>query len=82
MLNRRILACLLTLSAIATTPAAASPTAPDYAAIVAAPDRSDADRRVKDRLDVRLKTPAAGNIVSVVRSFEDPAPREWMISIW
>ena len=30
--------------------------------------------RVKDRLDGRLKTPAAANIVSVVRPFEDPAP--------
>jgi hypothetical protein len=30
--------------------------------------------RVKDRLDARLKTPAAANIVSVVRPFEDPAP--------
>jgi len=32
--------------------------------------------RVKDRLDTRLKTPAAANIVSVVRPFEDPAPPE------
>ncbi len=30
--------------------------------------------RVKDRLDARLKTPAAANIVSVVRPLEDPAP--------
>ena len=30
--------------------------------------------RVKDRLDARLKTPAAANIVSVVRPFEDLAP--------
>ena len=30
--------------------------------------------RVKDRLAVRLKTPAGGNIVSVVRPFEDPGP--------
>ena len=30
--------------------------------------------RVKDRLHARLKTPAAANIVSVVRRFEDPAP--------
>ena len=30
--------------------------------------------RVKDRLDARLNTPAAANIVSVVRPFEDPAP--------
>ena len=130
-MKHRILACLLTLSAIAATPAAVSQTAPDYAAIVAAPDRSDADRkldtnrapaqwlafigpkpgmkildifavygwkaellaravapggkvyaqnseaaftRVKDRLDARLETPAAANIVSVVRPFEDPAP--------
>jgi predicted methyltransferase len=131
MLKHRILACLLTLSAIAATPPAISQTAPDYAAIVAAPDRSSADRkldtnrapaqwlafigakpglkildifavygwkaellaravapggkvyaqnseavfaRVKDRLDARLKTPAATNIVAVVRPFEDPAP--------
>jgi predicted methyltransferase len=46
MLNRRILACLLTLSAIAATPAAASPTVPNYAAIIATPDRSDADRKL------------------------------------
>jgi predicted methyltransferase len=38
--------------------------------------------RVKDRLDARLKTPATANIVSVVRPFEDPAPRVCMISIW
>jgi predicted methyltransferase len=131
MLKHRILVCLLAVSAIAATPAAFSQTAPDYAAIVATPDRSDADRkldtnrapalwlafigakpgmkvldifavygwkaellaraiapggrvyaqnsqavfaRVKDRLDARLKTPAAANIVSVVRPFEDPAP--------
>src|SRR5207253_8640597 len=131
MLIARILACLLTLSAITAAPAVMSQTAPDYAAIIAAPDRSDADRkldtnraptqwlafigakpgmkvldifavygwkaellaravapggkvyaqnseaafaRVKDRLDARLETPAAANIVSEVRSFEDPAP--------
>ncbi len=131
MVKSRILACLLTLSAIAAAPAAISQTAPDYAAIIAAPDRSDADRkldtnrapaqwlafigakpgmkildieavygwkaellaravapggkvyaqnseaafaRVKDRLEARLKTPAAANIVSEVRPFEDPAP--------
>ena len=39
-------ACLLTLSAIAATPAAIAETAPDYAAIVAASDRSDADRKL------------------------------------
>jgi predicted methyltransferase len=122
---------VLTLSVIAATPVATSQTVPDYAAIVAASDRSDADRkldtnrapaqwlafigakpgmkildiyavygwksellaraaapggqvyaqnseavfaRVKDRLDARLKTPAAANIISVVRPFEDPAP--------
>src|SRR6516225_3491685 len=131
MSKHGILGCLLTLFTIAAAPAAISETAPDYAAIVAAPDRTDADRkldtnrapaqwlafigakpgmkildifavygwkaellaravapdgkvyaqnseaafaRVKDRLDVRLKTPAAANIVSVVRPFEDPAP--------
>src|SRR5215469_3479289 len=41
MVKQRILACLLTLSAVATASAAISQTAPDYAAIVAAPDRSD-----------------------------------------
>jgi hypothetical protein len=46
MLKSRVLACLLTLSAIAAAPAAISQTAPDYAAIVAAPDRSDADRKL------------------------------------
>jgi len=30
--------------------------------------------RVKDRLDARLRTPAAANIVPVVRPFDDPAP--------
>jgi predicted methyltransferase len=131
MLKSRIPACLLALAAIVAAPAAISQTAPDYAAIIAAPDRSDADRkrdinrapaqwlafvgarpgmkildvfavygwkaellaravapggkvyaqnseaglaRVKDRLDARLKTPAAANIVSAVRPFEDPAP--------
>src|SRR5437588_12409029 len=131
MLKFRILACLLTLSVIAAAPAAISQTAPDYAAIIAAPDRSDADRkldtnrapaqwlafigakpgmkildieavygwkaellaravapdgkvyaqnseagfaRVKDRLEARLKTPAAANIVSAVRPSADHAP--------
>src|SRR5437764_9704044 len=131
MLKSPVLSCLLTLSAIAAAPAAISQTTPDYAAIIAAPDRSDADRkldtnrapakwlgfigarpgmkildieavygwkaellaravapsgkvyaqnseaafaRVKDRLEARLKTPAAANIVSVVRPFEEPAP--------
>jgi len=130
MVKHRIPACLLIFSAIA-APAAIAQTAPDYAAIVAAADRSDADRkldtnrapaqwlafigakpgmkildifavygwkaellaravapggkvyaqnseaafaRVKDRLDARLKNPAAANIVSLVRPFEDPAP--------
>jgi predicted methyltransferase len=130
-LKHKILAWLLTLPAIVAAAAAISQTAPDYAAIVAAPDRSDADRkldtnrasaqwlafigakpgmnildifgvygwkaellaravapggkvyvqnseaafaRVKDRLDARLKTPAAANIVSVVRPLDDPAP--------
>ena len=130
-MNHKILAGLLMLSAVAAAPPAIAQTAPDYAAIVAAPDRSDADRkldanrapapwlafigakpgmnildifavfgwkaellaravapggkvyaqnseaayaRVKDPLEARLKTPAAANIVSVVRPFEDPAP--------
>src|ERR1700746_2805410 len=46
MSKHGILACLLTLSTIAAAPAAISATAPDYAAIVAAPDRSDADRKL------------------------------------
>ena len=46
MLQHRVLACLLTLSAVVATPAATSKTAPDYAAIVATPDRSDADRKL------------------------------------
>src|ERR1700674_4116221 len=46
MLKSRILACLVMLSAIAAAPAALSQTAPDYAAIIAAPDRSDADRKL------------------------------------
>src|SRR3989440_1285907 len=131
MLKSRILACLLALPAIAAAPAAIAQTAPDYAAIIAAPDRSDADRKLdtnrapaqwlafigakpgmkildvfavygwkaellaravapggevyaqnseatftrgQDRLEGRLKTPAAANIVSEVRPFEDPAP--------
>jgi predicted methyltransferase len=135
-MKHKILAGLLTLFAIAATPpmfaqTALAQAAPDYAAIVAAADRSDADRkldtnrapaqwlafigakpgmkildifavygwkaellaravapggqvyaqnseaalpRVKERLEARLKTPAAANIVSLVRGFEDPAP--------
>jgi predicted methyltransferase len=130
-MKHKILAGLLMLSAVAAAPPAIAQTAPDYAAIVAAPDRSDADRkldtnrapaawlafigakpgmnildifavfgwkaellaravapsgkvyaqnseaayaRVKDPLEARLKTPAAANIVAVVRPFEDPAP--------
>src|SRR5437868_11724692 len=46
MLKYQIVACLLMLSAIAATPAAFSQTAPDYIAIVAAPDRSEADRKL------------------------------------
>jgi predicted methyltransferase len=126
-----IFACLLMLAAIPAAPSAMSQTASDYAAIVAAPDRSDADRkldtnrapakwlafigakpgmkvldifavygwkaelmaravapggkvyaqnseaafaRIKDRLEDRLKKPAAANIVSVVTPLDDPAP--------
>jgi len=47
MLKHRVLACLLKLSAIASTPAAISQTAPDFAAIVAAPDRSGGVGAVK-----------------------------------
>src|ERR1017187_7622903 len=46
ILKPRILACLLTLSAIAAAPPANSQTAPDYAAIIASPDRSEADRKL------------------------------------
>src|SRR5438105_2371961 len=45
-MKHKILAYLLTLSAIAIAPPAISQTAPDYASIVAAPDRSDADRKL------------------------------------
>jgi len=130
-MRHKLLAGLLILSALVAVPGAIAQKAPDYAAIVAAPDRSDADRkldsnrapaqwlafigakpgmkildifavygwkaellaravapsgkvyaqnseaayaRIKDPLEARLKTPAAANIVSVVRPFEDPAP--------
>ena len=46
MFKNGILGCLLTLSAISATQAAIAQTAPDYVAIVAAPDRSDADRKL------------------------------------
>jgi len=46
MAKHKILACLVTLSALAATPAAIAQNASDYAAIVAAPDRSDADRKL------------------------------------
>ena len=46
MLKYKILACLLTLSAIAAMPTATAQTVPDYAAIIAAPDRTDADRKL------------------------------------
>src|ERR1700680_1768235 len=45
--KRKILACLLTLSAAGAAPSAISQTASDYAAIVAAPERSDADRKLE-----------------------------------
>ena len=45
-MKNKILVCLLTLSTISAAPAAVSQTAPDYAAIVATPDRSDADRKL------------------------------------
>ena len=45
-MKRKILACLLTLSAAGAAPSAISQTASDYAAIVAAPERSDADRKL------------------------------------
>jgi predicted methyltransferase len=45
-MKHKILACLLTLIATAAATAAVSQTAPDYATIVANPDRSDADRKL------------------------------------
>src|ERR1700757_247723 len=45
-MKHKTFACLLTLLTIAAAPAAVSQTAPDYAAIVATPDRSDADRKL------------------------------------
>ena len=51
-MKQRILACLLTLSAIAAMPAAAiAQAAPDYAAIVSASSRSDADRKLERSRD-------------------------------
>lgn len=127
-----IRAGLMFLATVLAAPAAMAQTAPDYSAIVAAPDRSDADRkldtnrapakwlafigakpgmkvldifavygwkaellaravapdgkvyaqnteaafaRVKDRLEDRLKKPAAANVVSVVRPLDDPSPQ-------
>src|SRR5215510_6387004 len=48
---------------------------PDFAAIVAAPDRSEADRAVA-ALEARTKTPAGRNITPLVRPFDDPLPPE------
>src|SRR5437763_12716527 len=45
-MKHKLFAGLLTLSAIAAAPAAISQTVPDYAAIVTAPDRSEADRKL------------------------------------
>src|ERR1700688_4440111 len=42
----KFLACLLMLSTVTVGPSAVAQTVPDYAAIVAAPDRSDADRKL------------------------------------
>jgi len=47
------------------------PTAPEGAAAAAAPRLTSAQR-----LAERAKNPAAGNLVALVRSFEDPAPPE------
>jgi predicted methyltransferase len=124
----KIAGAIIALACLAAAPALAQP-APNYAAIVAAPDRSDADHkldanrapaqwlaflgvkpgmtvldifdvngyksdlmaragakvyaqnslggyaRVKDALEARLKaSPAAANIVPVVRPLDDPAP--------
>lgn len=131
MKNPMFAALLVLLMPLAAPPAHAQ-AMPNYAAIVAAPDRGDADRkldtnrapaewlafigakpgmqildifavygwkaelmaravapsgkiyaqnspqgyqRIKDQLDARLKTPAGGNIVSIVAPFEDPAPQ-------
>jgi hypothetical protein len=77
MLKGRILACLLTLSAFAATPPAVSQTAPDYVAIVAAPDRSDADRKLDTN---RARPPSdtarsAGTLNPRVPSQRGAAPR-------
>lgn len=45
-MNRTIFAVFLTLSLLAAAPATIAQTAPNYAAIVAAPDRSEADRKL------------------------------------
>jgi predicted methyltransferase len=122
---RALTAAFVLLAALVTGHAAA---AQDYAAIVAAPDRSDADRQTdkrrdpekllaftgpktgwsvldmgagagystelmarsvgptgkvfaqndkeSERLQARMKTPAMGNVVAVVRPFDDPVPPE------
>src|SRR5215471_4511912 len=129
---RACAAAVVVLSAYASA-AKAQNGAPDYAAIIAAPDRTDADRqtdkrrdpvkllafatarpgmkvldmgagggystelmaravapngvvygqnspelgeRAKARFEARLKTPAAQNIVSLVRPFDDPLPAD------
>src|ERR1700758_2850324 len=46
MLKKTVLACLMMVSALAATPAAMAQIAPNYGAIVASPDRSDADRKL------------------------------------
>jgi predicted methyltransferase len=61
-MKHKILAALLALSAIAAAPAALTQsalaqTAPDYAAFVAAPDRSEADRKLDTN---RAPAPVAG----------------------
>jgi predicted methyltransferase len=45
-MKSKLLASLLALSAIMAAPAAIAQTVPDYAAIVAAPDRGDTDRKL------------------------------------
>lgn len=45
-MKQKLLAVLLTLCAIIAAPATIAQTTPDYAAIVAAPDRSDEDRKL------------------------------------
>jgi predicted methyltransferase len=37
-------------------------------------DSADTNARAKERFDARMKTPAMGNVVALVRPFDDPVP--------